>query len=293
MVVNKKIACFVTADENYFFPAVVTIESFRRFFPDIDYFILTNTKKVSHSSIDKVMQNNIFVIHTEKFELYEANSSWPKICYAIFSGPEILYKLGYGYSISLDADVFCANKFDLELIIENTDNFAGIVNDDPILGNLKNVNKFLEDFKINSKSIDGLVNPNTGIVFWNNQWAKDYLLENAIYELYLQIKSNVIPGDQSLLAAFIMVHGIMYNHLEHTMNFRTGHVTDWLLPISMRSIKIIHFTSPKPWSRKKFYNKRNDENINIYLKKIILVNKWQIFIKRNQIKNNFRKMGNP
>lgn len=285
MVDNQKIALYITADQNYIFQAVVTILSFKRFFPSIDYYILTNKNYISIKIIQKIQQYKINIIHTDSFEKYENNQSWPKICYALFSGPRIFYNLGYKYSIGVDADILCLKSFDLEEIINNTNSFSGIVNKADILGNFLNPDLFLSQYNLCNEQVNALVNPNTGIIFWNNEWAEsEFHLEETAFKVYEKNYSNIIAVDQSLLAAIIIINQLIYYHIDHRLNFRIGNQEDWNLPIKQNSIKIVHYTVPKPW--KTVFNRATikPNSIRIIFFKINLILKWRIFIHKNHLK---------
>jgi hypothetical protein len=91
-----------------------------------------------------------------------------------------------------------------------------------------------------------LCNPNTGIIFWNNEFCDKINL--SLNALKLHKENYAIENDQSLLALYIYIHKIKYNILGPEYNFRTGNKTDLDLNIPIEDLIVIHYTSPKPWS---------------------------------------------
>jgi lipopolysaccharide biosynthesis glycosyltransferase len=168
-------------------------------------------------------------------------------------GFRLLFQKGFTYSISIDADVLCRKAYDVSPILTNTVNFSGIANQTSIEGNFSNFQNFRAAVKkyfnimLAEYGPSQPVNPNTGVIFWNNSWAHDFELFAKSFYIYRKIGNHVKAGDQSLLAALILVENITYNILDNKYNFRTGNKIDLGLPIADHDIINLHFTGQKPW----------------------------------------------
>lgn len=253
---SSRVGAYVTTDNNYVEYAVIALQSFRRFFPSLDAFIVTDEEGLSCENRGLLQKHSIGVLNGEWYRNFSTiRPKWPPIVYAMLEGPSLLYKAGYQYSIGLDADVICLRSFDLDAIVRQIHTFAGIANQESIFLNFTDrirLHEFLkrvhgQDFEISS--IESLVNPNTGVVFWNNAWADGYDLCAKAKFCYDNLKDLLIAVDQSLLAAVIATYGLRYTVLGHEYNYRLGNVWDQRLSLLKEQIRVVHFTGPKPWGR--------------------------------------------
>jgi len=259
---TERIAIYTTIDGNYLNQGIIALKSFMRFYPEFDFFIIGNKDLFDDSQLNLISFFNINFLHCDKNKKFEKSSSWwPSTCYLMLFAPEMLYKEGYKYSLGIDADVLCTKKFDIKEIFDNTYNFSGIKNY-PIIGNLHSQyrEKFIEKNKLSKIDLD-LFNPNTGVMFWNNQKMAELDFSENISNLYEKYNEKLIYGDQALFAIYILLNKVQYNILSYKYNFRTGDPDDSAINPCLKDLNIIHYTSPKPWKslckKKNFkYNKK-------------------------------------
>lgn len=243
----KSLAIFSPVDGNYAIPGIIALESFRRYFPYHSYYIIGNRKLFNKNELEAIDSFNIQFIHCDKSDDFQnEHATWPATAYLMLLAPEIFYNEGYQYSLGIDADVLCHKNFNLDEILENTETFSGNANK-PILDNVSKSRVDILDAKYGATAENKLlVNPNTGVVFWNNKFCHHSKLSLSLLKLHVE-GYTAIDGDQSLLALYIYVNNISYNVLGPEYNYRTGNKTDLDLNMPIEDLIIIHYTSPKPW----------------------------------------------
>ena len=62
-LMSDKIAIYCSADNNYVKPAIITLKSFERFFPNLDYFIITDREEISKENQALLEDFNISILH--------------------------------------------------------------------------------------------------------------------------------------------------------------------------------------------------------------------------------------
>lgn len=259
------IAVYVTTDDAYVFPAIVTIESVRKNVrltsslarggqqPKVDYFCLTTADGISAENRQVLGRFGILVVEARWASGLQQESHYPNVAYAMLEGPEIFYSLGYSRSLGLDSDVMCLRGIHLDEIFQQISTFGGIVNGGDSLLNLRNAESRKDFFDYCDDGIQRFhplgqtPHTNTGVMFWNNQWAADFKLTQKAHELFERFGEALVAADQSLMALVAMKFDIPYLHLEIGFNYRLGNEKDIGREASPT---FVHFTGPsKPWSR--------------------------------------------
>lgn len=215
---NKQICAFSTADDKYARYSAVSLLSVRKWRPDIDLFIIGSF--FSDETKQFLSKYDIQYIEVDLDNLFHTSWDYPKECYYIFSGPEILKKKGYKYSMYVDGDVYCHNdpiNFDLKRIKD----FAGAMTKSDIRAILgEDASTALSIYQNESTLSENRIQ--TGIVYFNNNSLakKDFL--NSIASVYQTAIDNNIPrkGDDSLLALFRLAYpDWRYEDLGRKYNF--------------------------------------------------------------------------
>ena len=199
----KSLAIFTPVDGNYAIPGIIALESFRRYFPTYSYYIIGNRKLFKETELRAIDSFNITFIHCDKSDDYQnEGSGWPNSAYLMLLAPEIFFNMGYEYSFGIDADVLCQKKFNLDEILKKTQTFSGNSNE-PILDNFLKSRVDILDAKYGVTAENKLlVNPNTGVIFWNNEFCHHNKLSINALKLYREGYAADV-ADQSLLALYI------------------------------------------------------------------------------------------
>lgn len=243
---ESSVAVFCTADDGYIVPALIALESVRRFHPDCGYFVIGNANGISLQSIELLRHHGIGFIHCDRNEAFQ-NDVWPNTAYLSLFGPELFAERGYRYSLGLDADVLCVLPLELEQVCAVTHGFAGIANQDPRSSNFSDPGRVRELYGLADEVMRG-TNTNTGVVFWNNQAAASFRLGERSGDCYRELAENGVPvvGDQALFALVsVLGEGLPFQLLDYRYNYRLGNEKD--LKRSTCGVRIFHYTGTKPW----------------------------------------------
>lgn len=243
-----KIAVYCTADDNYVYPALIALDSVRRFHPGCSYFVIGNADLVSPRSIELLARHGIAFLHSDK-NLHFASDVWPNTAYLTLFGPEILLERGFAFSLGLDPDVLCVAPLDLAAIFAATDGFAGIENQEPRSSNFPDPERVRALWHLTAETMAGK-NTNTGVVFWNNRTVADFGLGERCINCYAELARCGTPvvGDQALFALVSVTgSGLPFHPLDYVYNYRVGNAKDLARPAE--GVRIFHFTGMKPWQR--------------------------------------------
>jgi len=232
------IAIYCTADDNYIVPAIVALESIRRFH-NHDMFVLSGG--LEKKNMNLLEKHNIRHVLTNKHE-YFPNGKWPNIAYLQLAGPEIFCDMGYKYSLGVDADILCIRPLQIEAIKVLTDGYAGIENEGMLIDNFTRPLDVMEKHGLSEEDM-ARHNTNTGFVFWNNKTMKDVHLWDNCTECW---EPNMFRAvDQSLFALISVLLNLPFYRLPHQYNYRVGNKHDRKKKLS--DISIYHYTGTKPW----------------------------------------------
>lgn len=256
----KKICAFSTADDGYAVSAAISLLTVRKYQPNLDMFIIGREYTAKTKKFLK--KYNITPIEVNLDDIFHTAWEYPRECYYIFAGPEILAKKGYDYSVYVDGDIYCNND-PLTFSLSKVKDFAGAFTSSrirDILGD--DTDTALELY--GNKAILEEPRIQTGVVYFNNKsLAKKGLLEK-IGKVYQEAFDNDIPrkGDDSLLALFRMAYPSWdYLNLTRSYNIvtrggRPRWGEEWLTTDQeMISLGVFaHFTNhTKPWKTNSFF----------------------------------------
>ncbi len=277
-VENTKCAVYSSADDNFIVPAIIALDSIRRFHPEEDYFIIGNKNKIASDKLVLLENNHIEFIHSVAHEMF-VKTMWSTETYLTLFGPEMFYERGYKYSLYVDGDTLCVSPLGLDDIFSKTIGFAGIENMRPRHENFAEPEFVQNRWGLSDEVMNGH-NTNAGVIFCNNQAAREFQLGRKSIEVYeiakTQNKLMMIAADQSLWA-LVTVAAIVFPllFLPYEYNYRVGNKDDMLLDST--NVKIFHYLVPKPWTINRIRNiygsilKRSKESF--------CINLWFQFVK--------------
>jgi lipopolysaccharide biosynthesis glycosyltransferase len=262
---NKKLAICTTINKNYADYAVVCLQSFKRNSGlTSDLFVFVNQNCLSQTQIDNFKYNNINIIDVDFSNRYNLPTDWPypSECFWIFKCPEILYSLGYDYTLCVDTDTYCNALLNLEFI-DDIQFVAGIDagrTNKQFLKAIKQLDELTDLFLLQQDRLN-LKSTNTGVLLFNNKYCYTINFEEKIYQIFKKSMDNNIPrkGDDSLFCLYCSIFDATILYIDKKFNdYRydeTQHISSFNEPY------IIHYISDKkPW-------KTNVNNLNI---------KWKI-----------------
>jgi len=122
----EKVALFIAGDENIYFPALVAIESIKKYNPgSFDFFLCFDKEKLSLSMEKTLSSLNVKFIDTKELDKYSIlenftkmhESIWPVDVFYNYALPIYLKEKGYKYSCKADYDILCVAKYEMEKII--------------------------------------------------------------------------------------------------------------------------------------------------------------------------------
>ena len=248
---NKKIAICTTITNNYADYAVVCLQSFKHNSGlDVDLYVFVNKKTLSQNQINNFEKHKINIIDIDLSKRYEIPQDWPypSECFWIFKCPEILYSLGYEYTLCTDTDTYCNRPFDINFL-EDIQFVAGINRNKTNKQFLNAINQLSELTKLFylSKERLKLYASNTGVLIFNNKYCNDTNFEEKIYQVFKKSMDNNIPrkGDDSLFCLYCSIFDAPITFISDKFNdykfYQRSNINE--------ESYIIHYgSSIKPWS---------------------------------------------
>jgi hypothetical protein len=242
---KPKLSIVVSGNKDYFtkepYAPIKALQSFRNNFGDnADYFCICDDDS---ESINEIIHKNGFkLLHSDKLKKFDKEhhghpgGNFPSACCYLFLAHELMFELGYEYTLCVDGDVYCNSVFKLPNNLKSF-HFAGL-HEPP-----KNENSEI----------------NTGIIFFNNSKCVQDNLLNGIMHLY---KSNEYSSDQQLFNDLISKGEFKLLELHYTYHiiFRVEKMmkmSDYGLKMfncRYEDAKMVHFVRGKPWLNRKNSN---------------------------------------
>jgi hypothetical protein len=262
---SSKIALFTSVNGNYIQNAVTCFKSYDVQNPGkFDFYIITSDK-LTHKQQDLCDKNRVKILYQNLNSDFKINSDWPypSECFWIFKGPELFYDMGYKFSMSVDADTYCASPLDFKEFDQITLIGGAIRLNMPEVKNnvvpakkvkaydfISKVEKNKDLFKKSFGSFNkNVLSMNSGVLVYNNQNCMSFEFYQHMVDLFKKSKDLGLErkGDDSLLNLFISLNNNdLFNYFGPEWNYY------YLFPNQnsnniLKKIKIVHMSKLKPW----------------------------------------------
>jgi pyruvyltransferase len=261
-VINEKIAIFGAVTENYVEYMIASLRSFKKYNGDndFDYFIIGHAFSARTQRLMNKYGIGYINLNLAKDFPRKQRHRYPGECFWIFKGPELFSDRGYRYSISVDGDIYCNRKLELEWLPQ-LEHLAGIDRGCSCgeflqnLGQLDMITRKLGSAGLNSRRRA----TNTGVLFYNNSELVAKNFYQHIVDIYQRSeKAGIVRGgDDSTLAMLLALHADIKMHmLPSVWNFYQGmnkqqtSVDDHKeleLKKKVQDAFIVHLIHLKPW----------------------------------------------
>lgn len=242
---QKDYALFCTGDENYLLPAIVALESTRRRTGQADAFFVTDAHRLSDTGQTLLRKYHIEVLHSgegSNFDIKHMHTT-PEAYVQLFA-PEMLYDLGYAFSLGLHADVVCVQPFQPQEIFART-SYVAISGANPaartfsITDNHTGIEKEL-GFSPRSW-LDPMNNP--GVLFANNAALTNIQFSQRCTQAYAKIGPEFLFwNEETLLNFFCMLEDNFCMPLDDRFNMFNGSILSGKAPIFLH-----YLNRNKPW----------------------------------------------
>ena len=256
----NKIALYVAGDENIVGPALIFLNSVKKYNNFIDLYIFTELEKTETKLIECAKSKGIVCLSICELnnidENYISNFSqmgrWPKYVFYNWIAPTYFYKKKYSYAIKADYDMLCLDKLDMDEILPSEREAISVLPKGLMTGKLDE--ECLQKIKnnLNLNLPNGARSANVGLVAFNlKKWIM-LDLQKSFLEIYnlLQkeqnLRASAIKGETIEQAAFGCLQGKInskFKALSPKFNFRPIFGSPEYSPV------IVHFnTGIKPWN---------------------------------------------
>jgi hypothetical protein len=246
-----KICAYSACNDGYAGMSIVSLLSLKKWNPDIDLYLIT--KKLSNANKLYASRLGINVVEHSSQTFHSNPGPYPVDCFFVFYGPEIFADKGYTHCIYIDGDIYCNKFITMDWSLIKT--YAG-VSHGSIQCILKNdTSKVL--FRWGLKQCPSY-RIQTGVLFFNNSYAKRVGLASRIEKIYSEcISINARrKGDDSLFSAYQCIYQdeqplLLGNEYNLIIKNRFYPFKKWRIGLEsyINSAIFVHFTnaSPKPW----------------------------------------------
>lgn len=195
----KKQAIFIAGDENIYFPALVTLESIKKYNNDFfDMFMCFDGSKLTSYMQNILNKYSIKFIDSRELKKFDIEKNfstmiekhWPIDIFYNYVLPIYLGELGYVYSYKVDYDILCIDKYIISEIEPSDVVFSGWANKVNLeIENVgkKTIEKLINENRISGKNIDYM---NVGFIGFNNKLYSEQKIFDKFTEAYLLLKSE-------------------------------------------------------------------------------------------------------
>lgn len=255
---DYKFAAFCTSDNKYIPKCVVSLLSFNKYNPTFDLFVITKDPSEKHIELCKRFGIQIIRINLDNYFYKEWD--YPSECYYHFKVPELLFEMGYEYSVFFDGDVYCNRKLDFDW--SEIIHIGGVphIACKRFLEKVDNFPLMKKKFGITDDSNFARRHTQAGVLIYNNRGLKNFkYFDKAVRLFDLSIKyDHPRKGDDSLLAfllgyykdleaKYLMNHYNFINKESNSGAYYTGHHH-----LVSRCV-FYHMIKLKPWVEYKEY----------------------------------------
>lgn len=188
----NKIALYVAGDENIVGPALIFLNSVKKYNNFIDLYIFTELEKTETKLIECAKSKGIVCLSICELNNIDANyisnfsqmGRWPKYVFYNWIAPTYFYKKKYSYAIKADYDMLCLDKLDMDEILPSEREAISVLPKGLMTGKLDE--ECLQKIKnnLNLNLPNGARSANVGLVAFNlKKWIM-LDLQKSFLEIY-------------------------------------------------------------------------------------------------------------
>ena len=268
------VAIFSSANESYVPKAVAALLSFRRWHPELGYYLLGSRRGFGDWTLDFLRANAIELIDVDeagslpRAEGMRGSHELPVETFYLLKGPELMAQRGYDYSVSIDGDVFCRHRLALRSLLPGHAGLAGRVLrplSETIRENREDSRLSFDLSEENLRATFGKryvdlgrrVEIHGGFVVWNNGQMSALRLFDQVKHFSRRF-NGAFKGNQDLFAFISAYLDIRFAELDRNDHFILDYNTlrnqgDEQLRVKDVLLEdpgdpgVIHFVHPKPW----------------------------------------------
>lgn len=196
----NKFVAFCVSDDIYIPKCVIALLSFAKYNKNFDLVIITRVPSEKNIELCKKYFINVITIDLSKY--FYKEWKYPSECYYHFKAPDILFNMGYNYSIFFDGDVYCNNE--VNIIWEEIEAIGGVgyTTCKKFLNKIDNFNGIVKKFNIKDVNSFSRRHIQAGIIFYNNKTLHEFGYFEKVVDLFDKSIKLGFPrkGDDSLLA---------------------------------------------------------------------------------------------
>jgi len=251
---ENKTAIFCTSNNIYIPKCCVALLSVKKFNPEYDFYVFTSSISNDHAQLCDRLNIKYIILDLQAYFYQEWR--YPRECFYHFKCPELLYNMGYKYSIFIDGDIYCNNKIEIEW--SSLCHIGGVS-----YTSCETFLKNIDDFEYIKKVFDITIDIHSqnhiqaGVIFYNNKNLIDFDFFNKMVYLYNTSIINNCPrkGDDSLIALGILYYiGLNVKYFPKKYNFIVRNDNNINMPYHtghqqlINSCVFFHCIKYKPWN---------------------------------------------
>lgn len=256
----NKIALYVAGDENIIGPALIFLNSVKKYNDFIDLYIFTDLEKVDTKLLDCAKSKDIVCLSISELnnidENYISNFSqmgrWPKYVFYNWIAPTYFYKKKYSHAIKADYDMLCLDKLNMDEVLPSEREAISVLPKGLMTEKLDEECQQKIKNNLNLNLPNGARSANVGLVAFNlKKWImldlqKSFLEIYSLLQKEQSLRDSAIKGETIEQAAFGCLQGKTnrkFKSLSPKFNFRPIFERPEYSPV------IVHFnTGIKPWN---------------------------------------------
>lgn len=246
---NIKIACFINGNKHILYKDILTLSSVKNFNPELDLFSCSDVYPLPHKYRYYLSSYNLryFPISEDMrrfMDTYPDQGGYSQPVVLKYYLPIYLYNLGYDFAISLDYDMICLNKYNLQEILPYDDIMAAssIV---PLREKLDNDQMLFLKKKLSIEdNVFNIKIPNLGFVVYNlKKYSQSQFLSRLI-EVYRLVKELEVSHPCDEISYPIAMKCI--NHEIKMIPYKYNFCPLWA-NFSLEMTNIHYVGAAKPW----------------------------------------------
>ena len=255
---NKKIAVFICCNKEYHKYAITTLLSYKRFRPEWDYFIISETKceKAKYYDIKSIVKNFSHLWNDSGCSRKNIELKDFLYCWWHLSAQQFFKDMEYDLSLTVDADTFC-----IEDPYPNFEHFDWAMAAVRNSGANKKIPQELQNIKELTLTTEAYhyAHLHSAVVWYNHSFVgKEFT--NECIKMYNSLKTKItLKGDQHLLMIFIpnFLNKYPFYLLDPKFNFffKCSDVPECVrifnIDVAPLPVSIVHFQgiNCNPWNK--------------------------------------------